>query len=251
MRVILSIIAGGATLGLAAGLGAQQPRSPAPGKEPAPMRVPAPDGENCVTTGGRTECRIIRRIGPDSALMKRAALGIQLTATGSVRDTIGVFVARVTPKGPAENAGIVEGDRIVSVNGVDLRVNAADAGDAYASGLPSRRLTREVAKLSPGAVVNLRVSSGGRVRDVQVTAGRASDLREPGPFGYFFDGPGAMTLRGMPDMEHMRMPMMQLRGMPHMRMEEMQLPRMQLDGMRDHIRIEVKTENDKAKTQKK
>jgi S1-C subfamily serine protease len=105
--------------------------------------------------------------------MKRAALGVQVSGTGSARDTLGLFVTSVNSKGPAENAGIVEGDRLVSINGVDLRVPAADIEDGYASGLPARRLQREVSKLTPGTRVNLRVYSGGRIRDVQVTTGRA------------------------------------------------------------------------------
>lgn len=144
----------------------------------------------------------------DSMMMKRAALGIQLSATGTARDTLGVFVNAVTPKGPAETAGIVEGDRIVSINGVDLRVSAADVEDSYASGLPAHRLQREVAKLTPGARVNVRVYSGGRVRDVQVTAGRASDLmRSRGFFSIGGDGPGNMFIfrdgMRMPEMEEM------------------------------------------------
>ena len=163
-------------------------------------------------------------------MMKRAALGIQLSSTGSVRDTIGVFVARVTPKGPAENAGIVEGDRIVSINGIDLRVNAADAGDDYASGLPSRRLTREVQKLSPGNTAQLRVWSGGRIRDVQVTTGRASDLSDRGSFGYFFDGmPGGMLMSDMPRTRMESFPRMRMESFPRMKMKD--LPRMHIEEL--------------------
>jgi PDZ domain len=154
----------------------------------------------------------------DSAMMNRAALGMQLSATGSVRDTLGVFVAAVTPKGPAENAGVVEGDRIVSINGVDLRVAAGDVEDGYASGLPSHRLSREVGKLTPGSRVNLRVYSGGRVRDVQVTAGRASDLMKTRFFGNLGEnGPGNVFIYrdGMPEMPPMP-PMAEMRLMPGM-----------------------------------
>jgi len=137
---------------------------------------------------GRIECRVYRGAkgdsamrrrffyDMDSAMAKRAALGIEVRSTGNLRDTLGVFVDAVTPKGPAELAGIVEGDRIAAINGGDLRTASSDTEDAYTSGLAAHRLTREVQKLSPGARVNLRVYSGGRVRDVQVTAGKASDL---------------------------------------------------------------------------
>ena len=121
----------------------------------------------------------------DSALANRAALGIEVRSTGNKRDTLGVFVESVTPKGPAENAGIVEGDRVASINGVDLRTATADADDELASGVGARRLSREVQKLTPGARVTLRVYSGGRFRDVQVTAGRASDVMRLGRgFGF-------------------------------------------------------------------
>ena len=168
----------------------------------------------------------------DSVIAKRAALGLQLSPTGSMRDTIGVFVGRVTPKGPAENAGIVEGDRIVSINGVDLRVNSADAGDSYASDLPTRRLTREVGKMTPGKVVTLRVWSGGRIRDVNVTAGRASDMRGEG-FGIIFGGgPEGMTLRSMPGMNG-SFPRMDMENFPQMRMEQMpKIPMEELQRMR-------------------
>jgi hypothetical protein len=156
-------------------------------------------------------------------MMKRAVLGLSLSATGTARDTLGVFVSSVTPKGPAENAGIIEGDRLVAINGVDLRVARADLEDPYASGLAAHRLQREVGKLTPGSKVNLRVYSGGRVRDVQVTAGRASDLMRTRTFvgggfgpGTFIYGDG-MTMPPMP-------PMTPMPPMSNMRIMEM-LPR--------------------------
>lgn len=219
MRLIISVLTGAVALGLVPTLEAQK----TPRKEAAPKIAPT-EKDGCVTRDGRTEC-IYRRFGLDSALAKRPAIGVQLSPTGTLRDTLGVFVSRVTPKGPAENAGIVEGDRIVSINGVDLRVNAADAEDGYAADLPRRRLSREVGKLSPGKVATLRVWSGGRVRDVPVTVGRASDLRESGAFGMMMDGmPGVMGL--MPSMERM-----QLREFPKMRMEQMRIPRMRFEEM--------------------
>src|SRR5678816_2390592 len=107
MRGIISALTGAAALlGVAGTLAAQ---TPAPKKEPMTKSEP---GSVCFSTDeSRTECRVLRRSSMDSAMMKRAVLGLQLSPTGTKRDTIGVFVSRVTPKGPAENAGIVEGDR--------------------------------------------------------------------------------------------------------------------------------------------
>ena len=237
MRVILSVLTAAAAVTIALPAGAQQNKDKDKKKEEAKVRVGGP--ERCISEDGRIECRIFRKADMDSILMKRAAIGVQLQSTGSMRDTIGVFVARVTPKGPAENAGVVEGDRIISINGVDLRVNSADAGDSYASGLPARRLTREVQKLSPGNVINLRVWSGGRVRDVQVTAGRASDLRESGFFGAMFDGMGGM-LGDMPNMRIQSFPKMRMPEFERMHFDDLpfrfeELPKMKLDGMRKKL----------------
>jgi hypothetical protein len=177
--------------------------------------TPAKPDSGCTNyPDGRVECRVFRggergdsvlrnRIfyRMDSAMAKRAALGLELRTTGTKRDTLGVFVEAVTPKGPAENAGIIEGDRIASINGVDLRTSAGDTEDSYTNGLAAHRLSREVQKLSPGSRVNLRVYSGGRFRDVQLTAGKASDVMRlgnrfrymPGMDGMMnFDGPDGM-----------------------------------------------------------
>jgi hypothetical protein len=221
------MLTGAALLGAVPSIQAQQK---APKKEKQPATAIKPDKDGCVTRDGRTEC-VFRRMDFDSVMTKRPAIGVQLAPTGSVRDSIGVFVSRVTPNGPAEKAGIVEGDRIVAINGVDLRLNSADAGDSYAAELPVRRLTREVGKLAPGAVATLRVWSGGRVRDVPVTVGRASDLRELG----MMDGFPRGMIMPMPNMDGFRM---QLRDLPRMRLEEMRIPRMRLDGLRDRIRME-------------
>jgi hypothetical protein len=181
---------------------------------------------SCTSSGGRVECRIIRGTARgdsafrnrifsrmDSTMAKRAAIGLQLRATGTRRDTLGVFVEAVTPKGPAENAGIIEGDRIAAINGVDLRTAAGDVEDSYTNGLAAHRLTREVQKLTPGTQVTLRVYSGGRFRDVQVTTGKASEVMRlgdhfhfgmPGPGGMMeLDGPGGAMMFG-PDMPMLR-----------------------------------------------
>lgn len=173
-------------------------------------RTAQPDSTCTKYSNGRIECRVYRHFGSDSLMRRmsfrmdsvfanRAALGLEVRSTGNKRDTLGVFVEGVTSKGPAEAAGIVEGDRIASINGIDLRTAAADADDEFDSGIGARRLSREVQKLAPGARVSLRVYSGGRFRDVQVTAGKASDLmrlrtangRFPGG-GFEFYGPDRM-----------------------------------------------------------
>lgn len=172
-----------------------------------------PDSSCTKYSDGRLECRVFRTrtlgdstfgnrifLRVDSAMAKRAALGIELRATGTRRDTLGVFVEGVTPKGPAESAGIVEGDRIAAINGVDLRTQAADTDDPYSNGMAAHRLTREVEKLTPGSRVILRIYSGGRFRDVPVVARKASDvMRFSNRFRVGFPGPDGMMEFGGPD----------------------------------------------------
>ncbi len=203
--------------------------------------APAKPDSGCTThADGRVECRIIRLRGPgdslrtrmffeaDSAMMQRAALGLELRPTGTRRDTLGVFVTAVTPRGPAETAGIIEGDRIAAINGVDLRSAAADVDDAYTNGLASHRLSREVRKVTPGSRVTLRVYSAGRFRDVSVTAGRASELmRQAGRFKFRVPGPGGMMEFGGPGgvmMFEREMPMMRERAEPLLRERPNVLP---------------------------
>src|SRR5688572_25529404 len=63
--------------------------------------------EECTRqSDGTTRC-IFSRWKEDSTLIKRAAIGVSVQMTGTKRDTLGVFIARVTPDGPAEKAGIV------------------------------------------------------------------------------------------------------------------------------------------------
>ncbi|HJP61599.1 MAG TPA: PDZ domain-containing protein [Gemmatimonadaceae bacterium] len=204
----------------------------------AQEKTSKPDSTCTKYSDGRTECRVIRRgyidsafrrasYRMDSVLANRAALGLEVRTTGSKRDTLGVFVEAVTPKGPAENAGIVEGDRIASINGVDLRTSSADADDEYASSVGPRRLTREVQKLTPGTRITLRVYSGGRVRDVQLTTGKASDVMRLGRGNFRFQG-GGMEMYG-PD---------RMMFGPEMRMigPEMQMYREHLEPLlRDQI----------------
>src|SRR6266581_5026841 len=227
----------------------------------AQVTAPKPDSACTNFPDGRVECRVFRRGVPgdsglrnrmfyrmDSAMAKRAALGLELRTTGTRRDTLGVFVEAVTPKGPAESAGIIEGDRIASINGIDLRTSAADTEDSYTNGLAAHRLSREVQKLTPGARVTLRVYSGGRFRDVQVTAAKASDVMRlgnrfrfgmPGMGGTMeFGGPGAMMLGPeMPMMRERMEPLMRDRIQPLMREQLEPLLRERMNDLPERIQF--------------
>src|SRR5438132_526748 len=106
----------------------------------------------------------------------RAVIGIS-TSSGSARDTLGLLVSSVSADGPAEKAGIEEGNRIASINGIDLSVSRDDAGDEFVSQAKAHRLQRELEKLKPGDDVELRVYSEGKTRMVKVKTVALSSLK--------------------------------------------------------------------------
>jgi C-terminal processing protease CtpA/Prc len=122
--------------------------------------------------GGRLAVTELRTSGD------RPVLGIQ-TSSGGARDTLGLLVASVTAGGPADGAGIEEGNRLVAINGVNLRLASADAGDPEMTGVLGRRLQRELDKATAGDVVELRVWSDGQTRTVRVKTVRADELQQP------------------------------------------------------------------------
>jgi serine protease Do len=154
---------------------------------------------------------------PARALMRafpgadRPVLGLTLGSSGSPRDTIGVFVQAVTAAGPAERAGIIEGDRIAAINGVSVRVARADADDREVGGTKVARLEREIAKLEVGDVAELTVVSAGRTRTVRVTAVKASDLPGWDTGAYFFRRPGSEGAMFRFDGEPLRLRLPELR----------------------------------------
>jgi predicted metalloprotease with PDZ domain len=105
----------------------------------------------------------------------RAVIGVT-TSTGSSRDTLGVLVTSVTPNGPAEKAGLEEGNRIAAINGVNLKLAAVDVGDWDMASAMTRRLTRELGKVKAGDEVELRVYSSGQTRSVRLRTVAADSL---------------------------------------------------------------------------
>jgi S1-C subfamily serine protease len=129
-------------------------------------------------------------------LEDRPVVGLSLSATGSKRDTLGMLVVRVTTDGPAEKAGIVEGDRVSAINGVSLRVAAEDAGDGYMSSARMNRYRRELAKVNVGEDVELRVLSNGQTKSVRIKPVRAGDLPRDRA-GVMIIGDGAVSIGDM------------------------------------------------------
>ena len=119
----------------------------------------------------------------------RAVVGLSLGSSGSRRDSLGVFISGVHEGGPAEKAGLVEGDRIAAINSVNLRVSADDAGDDWIGNAKHSRFTREMRKAKAGDEVELRVYSGGQFKTVRVKSARAGDLYkdEGRGYRYFFN----------------------------------------------------------------
>jgi serine protease Do len=135
------------------------------------------------------EERVVERVitrGPDGEVVERrrgaprGMVGLSIGGAGNRRDTLGLFINSVVPDGPAEKAGIVEGERIAAVNGVDVRVPREDTDDMQAASARVDRFVREVQKVEPGKTLTLRVYGSGRYRDVTVTAAAATDLPNEG-----------------------------------------------------------------------
>jgi len=145
MRQSHLLAAGAAVMAITASAGAQTKTTPAPDASP---RV--------YIAGDRFD------VAP------RAALGINTSSTGTLRDTLGLLVSSVVRGGPAEKAGLEEGNRIASINGVNLRSTKVDLEDYENAGTLNRRLVRELEKVKPGDEVDLRVYRGGRTEAMRV-----------------------------------------------------------------------------------
>lgn len=103
-------------------------------------------------------------------MMDRAMIGVTLRDESNRADTLGLLVSSVQDESPAGKAGIKEGDRLQSINGVSLRADRADAGESDYDGVLLRRLQREMANVEEDDTVSLRVFTEGRSRDVRVVA---------------------------------------------------------------------------------
>jgi predicted metalloprotease with PDZ domain len=86
----------------------------------------------------------------------RVLIGVQLDHSGG--DT-GARVREVSPGGPAEQAGVRAGDLIVAVNGAEVRGKD-----------PAARVVELLHDVKPGDKVDLKVSRGGKTRDLEAIA---------------------------------------------------------------------------------
>ena len=113
-----------------------------------------------------------------TTMSDRPMLGVTLADESERADTLGLRVDDVRENSPAAKAGIKDGDRLQSINGVSLRADRADAGEEDYDGVLLRRLQREMAKVEDGDTVTLRVYSEGRARDVRVATVSPQSLYE-------------------------------------------------------------------------
>lgn len=113
-------------------------------------------------------------------------LGMSVSVSGSDRDTLGLLISNITRGGPADEAGVDEGNRLAAINGVSLRIDRESVGQRDAGDGVFRRLARELAELRSGDDVTLRVFGSGRFRNVTLhpvlpTTTRAGSRAAPVP----------------------------------------------------------------------
>ena len=149
----------------------------------AAVSVTAAQGAFAQTRVRISQPSIARAYSIDREPEHRAALGIGTSTTGTLRDTLGLMITSVTRGSPAEKAGLEEGNRLVAINGVSLKVNAADVEDGEMSSAFTRRLTRELAKSKPGDDVELKVYRDGRTQTIKVKTAD-SDVLFPSTTSY-------------------------------------------------------------------
>lgn len=98
-------------------------------------------------------------------------IGLSVAASGGPRDTLGLLIASVTRDGPADQAGITTGSRILAVNGLLVRLAPADIGRRAAADSALVKFDRALRITPPGRDVMLRVAGGGMTRLVNVPFG--------------------------------------------------------------------------------
>ena len=162
---------------------------------------PGDEVQLSVYANGATKSIRVKTISPEDLYAtravrrddERATLGLNLAVTGNARDTLGVFVMATDEGSPAAKAGIEEGSRIASINGVDVRASKTNADEGVMSRTTGvNRLEREVSRLKPGDNVDLRVYYNGQYKNVKVTAGRLSDSARRGRSLTVLGGDGFM-----------------------------------------------------------
>lgn len=142
----------------------------------------------------------------------RASLGVGIGSTGNARDSLGILITSISDSGPAAKAGLEEGNRIQSINGVDLRrMHASDDDETDFSNPAMRKLQSEMARLKPGDVAKLRVYADGSVRSVDVKTAEVRDFMQFGPMTVIRSVPEA-RIRALDEMRVTAAPLLERIG---------------------------------------
>ena len=110
----------------------------------------------------------------------RMLLGMSLGTSGTDRDTLGLLVTQVLRDGPADRAGIDEGNRVAEIDGVSLRLDPVDIGRQGAIDAVMRRLSRTLRGLQGGEQAALRVFAAGRFKNANVQLGNSPNAPNAG-----------------------------------------------------------------------
>ncbi len=116
-----------------------------------------------------SESPLARTLGSMRERTGRRVLGVSFSQRGSMRDTAGLLISYISGGSAADRAGLNEGDRVVSIDGTDLRVAAADAGSSEGVEARISRLRRALDAAKDSQPVRLEVLSDGRRRTISVT----------------------------------------------------------------------------------
>jgi hypothetical protein len=118
--------------------------------------------------------------GDADADAARMLLGMSLGTSGTDRDTLGLLVTQVLRDGPADRAGIDEGNRLAEIDGVSLRLDPVDIGRQGAIDAVMRRLTRTLRGLQGGEQAALRVFAAGKFKNANVQLGNSASTPNAG-----------------------------------------------------------------------
>ncbi|CAG9787211.1 unnamed protein product [Diatraea saccharalis] len=140
-----------------------------------------PDGES-VSDRAESEVRVVNDQRCIEVRIARAAGGLGLSIAGGrgstpyIGDDDGIFISRVTPGGPAYNAGLRVGDKVLSVNGTSVvEVDHYYAVEVLKASGPT--LTLIVTRDSPNSTrTHSRAPSGASHHSVSSTTDTVSTL---------------------------------------------------------------------------
>ena len=118
--------------------------------------------------------------GDADADAARMLLGMSLGTSGTDRDTLGLLVTQVFRDGPADRAGIDEGNRVAEIDGVSLRLDPVDIGRQGAIDAVMRRLSRTLRGLQGGEQAALRVFAAGKFKNANVQLGNSPNAPNAG-----------------------------------------------------------------------